>query len=155
MSVFHYDQSPTLYFITTNPQPTSPQSIMIPFVQSLLTLQSADGSWFKRHRNRVELYWGWDKQDTQQCQRTQDNLRNVWNVTPQDVKQQLVRSSHWYVCLFLRELADSLTFQISVNFSPENYYSDRTVIAKAFTNLAGGTMALVFMTGCSYWSWIV
>ena len=44
-----------------------------------------------------------------------------------------------------------LKVQIPIIFSSDNYYSDCIVIAKTFIKLAGGTMALIFMAGCSYW----
>ena len=44
-----------------------------------------------------------------------------------------------------------LEFHNPITFSLENYCSVCIVIAKTFRHLADGTMALIFMAGCSYW----
>ena len=44
-----------------------------------------------------------------------------------------------------------LKFHNPIAFSLENYCSVCKVIAKTFPHLAEGTMALIFMAGCSYW----
>ena len=45
-----------------------------------------------------------------------------------------------------------LKVQIPITFSSENYYSDCIVVAKTFIySFSWGTLALIFMAGCSYW----
>ena len=53
--------------------------------------------------------------------------------------------------LFIKKWVLPLKVHIPVTFSLENCYSDCIVIAKTFLGLSEGTMALIFMAGCSYW----
>ena len=51
----------------------------------------------------------------------------------------------------LADIWPNLTSEHPHNFPSENYCSVYILIAKTFLDLAAGSMALIFVAGCSYW----
>ena len=97
------------------------------------------------HKQYCGDFKGWWLLVTLSC--TQASKR-IWPLAYSEGKHQLKSLNfvkNWLVL--------PLKVQIPVTFSSQNYHSYCTVIAKTFVVLAGGTLALILMAGCtcSYW----